>query len=65
MEKPSKFEFYFWSSIGFLVRRKAIIIGVLVTLLMITCVYTFYTTPAGFYDKPIQLKLVKPVKAVK
>jgi hypothetical protein len=65
MEKPSKLELYFWHSLGFIIKMRKIIIGVLVTLLAVACIYTFYTTPAGFYDKPIPTKPVKPVKVVK
>lgn len=62
MEQPSKFTFYFWNSIGFLVRNKVIIIAVSVTLLMVAVAYTIYITPKEFYEKPIELKPVKPVK---
>jgi hypothetical protein len=59
MEKPSKFEFYFWHSIAFIGRKKAIIIGVLIALLAIVCLFTVYITPKGFYDKPIMPTPVK------
>ncbi len=62
MEEPSKIGFYFWRSIGFLVKNKTIIIGVLVTFLLVLAAYTVYITPKGFYDKPIELKPAKPVK---
>jgi hypothetical protein len=65
MEKPSKLQFYFWNSIGFIVRKKAIIIGTLVTFLIAAVLYTIYITPKGFYDKPIEVKPVKPVKGLK
>jgi hypothetical protein len=65
MEKPGKFEFYFWSSVGFLVRKKAIIIGILIAILAVVCLFTIYITPKGFYDKPITPMPVKPTPKAK